>query len=151
MDLLLFFGPTGMSPLALLVILVIALLMFGKRLPEVARSLGKGIVEFKKGVKGIEEDVNQPLPPPSQPYYGQNQYPYGGQQQAPYSGQYGAPPQQPGYTPPPPAASDPSQAYAQQYGAPYAQPPAQPAQPAQAAQPAQQPASPVEPQQKPLD
>ncbi len=37
---------------------VIALLLFGKRLPEVARSLGKGIVEFKKGVRGIEDDVD---------------------------------------------------------------------------------------------
>ncbi len=36
----------------------IALLLFGKRLPEVARSLGKGIVEFKKGVRGIEDEVN---------------------------------------------------------------------------------------------
>lgn len=39
------------------VIGVIALLLFGKRLPEVARSLGKGIVEFKKGIKGIEDEV----------------------------------------------------------------------------------------------
>ena len=38
----------------------IALLLFGKRLPEVARSLGKGIVEFKKGVRGIEDEVNRP-------------------------------------------------------------------------------------------
>ena len=37
----------------------IALLLFGKRLPEVARSLGKGIVEFKKGVRGIEDEVQQ--------------------------------------------------------------------------------------------
>jgi sec-independent protein translocase protein TatA len=37
----------------------IALLLFGKRLPEVGRSLGKGIVEFKKGLAGIEEDVVQ--------------------------------------------------------------------------------------------
>jgi len=36
----------------------IALLVFGKRLPEVARNLGKGIVEFKKGVRGIEDDVS---------------------------------------------------------------------------------------------
>jgi len=36
----------------------IALLLFGKRLPEVGRSLGKGIVEFKKGLKGIEEDID---------------------------------------------------------------------------------------------
>ncbi|HHT9124678.1 MAG TPA: Sec-independent protein translocase subunit TatA/TatB [Candidatus Brocadiia bacterium] len=41
------------------VIGVIALLLFGKRLPEVMRSLGKGIVEFKKGVKGIEDDVTK--------------------------------------------------------------------------------------------
>jgi sec-independent protein translocase protein TatA len=37
----------------------IALLLFGKRLPEVGRNLGKGIVEFKKGLAGIEEDVTQ--------------------------------------------------------------------------------------------
>lgn len=42
-----------------IVIGVIGLLLFGKRLPEVGRSLGKGIVEFKKGLKGIEEDVSQ--------------------------------------------------------------------------------------------
>ena len=38
---------------------VIALLLFGKRLPEVARSLGKGIVEFKKGVRGIEDEMDE--------------------------------------------------------------------------------------------
>src|SRR6185437_12449373 len=47
-----------------IVIAAIGLLLFGKRLPEVGRSLGKGIVEFKKGLKGIEEEVeiasNQP-------------------------------------------------------------------------------------------
>ena len=37
----------------------LGLLIFGKRLPEVGRSLGKGIVEFKKGLKGIEEEVEQ--------------------------------------------------------------------------------------------
>src|SRR5262245_40787901 len=55
----------------LLIILVIALLLFGKRLPEVARSLGKGGVEFKKGLKGVEEDVDQtnyPQPPRQQTY-----------------------------------------------------------------------------------
>ena len=36
----------------------IGLLIFGKRLPEVGRSLGKGIVEFKRGLKGIEDDVD---------------------------------------------------------------------------------------------
>ncbi|MHC4277030.1 MAG: Sec-independent protein translocase subunit TatA/TatB [Planctomycetota bacterium] len=41
-----------------LVILIVALLIFGKRLPDVMRSLGKGVVEFKKGIKGIEDDVD---------------------------------------------------------------------------------------------
>ena len=59
----------GMHPLTILVILIIALLIFGKRLPEVARSLGKGVVEFKKGMTGIEDEIQRPvssLPPPSQ-------------------------------------------------------------------------------------
>lgn len=46
------------GPLEITVILVIALLLFGKRLPEVMRSMGKGIVEFKKGVRGIEDDID---------------------------------------------------------------------------------------------
>ncbi len=41
----------------LLVILVIALLLFGAgRLPEVARSLGKAIREFKKGLKDTDDE-----------------------------------------------------------------------------------------------
>jgi sec-independent protein translocase protein TatA len=35
-----------------LVIAVIGLMLFGKRLPEVGRSVGKAIVEFKNGLKG---------------------------------------------------------------------------------------------------
>ena len=40
-----------------IVILIVALLIFGKRLPEVMKSVGKGIVEFKKGVSGVEDEV----------------------------------------------------------------------------------------------
>ncbi|MBE7446878.1 MAG: twin-arginine translocase TatA/TatE family subunit [Planctomycetia bacterium] len=40
-----------------LIILIVALLIFGKRLPDVMKSLGRGIVEFKKGVKGVEDEV----------------------------------------------------------------------------------------------
>jgi len=40
-----------------IIILAFGLLLFGKRLPEVGRSLGKGIVEFKKGLKGVEDDI----------------------------------------------------------------------------------------------
>ncbi len=43
------------------IILVIALLLFGKRLPEVARSMGKSITEFKKGVRGAEDEINDSL------------------------------------------------------------------------------------------
>jgi sec-independent protein translocase protein TatA len=54
-----FFGIGAPSTGELLIVGIVALLLFGKRLPEVARSLGKGIVEFKKGVRGIEEEVDQ--------------------------------------------------------------------------------------------
>lgn len=47
----------------IIVISVIALLLFGRRLPEVGRSLGKGIVEFKKGLKGVEDEVTQASEP----------------------------------------------------------------------------------------
>ena len=36
----------------------IMLLLFGSRLPEVGKSLGRGIVEFKKGLKGVEDEVD---------------------------------------------------------------------------------------------
>ena len=44
-----------------IIILIVALLIFGKRLPEVMKSMGKGIVEFKKGVKGVEDDVEDAI------------------------------------------------------------------------------------------
>lgn len=49
------FGMPGWQEL--LILGVIGLLIFGKRLPEVGRSIGKGIVEFKKGLAGIDEEV----------------------------------------------------------------------------------------------
>lgn len=41
----------------ILIIGVIMLLLFGRRLPEVGRSLGQGIVEFKKGLKDVTDDI----------------------------------------------------------------------------------------------
>jgi len=41
-----------------IVILIIGLLIFGRRLPDVGRSLGRSIVEFKRGVKGIREEID---------------------------------------------------------------------------------------------
>ena len=48
-------GPLGIPEM--IVIGIVALLLFGKRLPEVARSLGKGVVEFKKGMNGIDDEA----------------------------------------------------------------------------------------------
>ena len=56
MDILFAFG-FAPGPMEMIIILLIAVLLFGKRLPEVGRSLGKGIIEFKKGVRGIEDEV----------------------------------------------------------------------------------------------
>ena len=42
-----------------IVLLVLGLLIFGRRLPEVGRSLGRGIVEFKKGIRGIEDEIEE--------------------------------------------------------------------------------------------
>jgi sec-independent protein translocase protein TatA len=46
----------GIGPPEMLIFGMIALLLFGKRLPEVARNLGKGLTEFKKGIRGVEDD-----------------------------------------------------------------------------------------------
>jgi sec-independent protein translocase protein TatA len=50
------------SPGEMAVLLVLGVLLFGRRLPEIGRSLGKTVVEFKKGVKGLEEEVNTDAP-----------------------------------------------------------------------------------------
>lgn len=45
------------GPMEVIVILVVVLLLFGaKRLPEIGRALGEGIREFKKSIKGLEDD-----------------------------------------------------------------------------------------------
>jgi sec-independent protein translocase protein TatA len=50
----------GAHPLELLIVLAVALLLFGKRLPDLMRSLGKSITEFKKGVNDTSTDDNPP-------------------------------------------------------------------------------------------
>ena len=47
----------GIGTNELLILGVIAVLLFGTRLPKVARSFGQSVTEFKKGMKEIQEDV----------------------------------------------------------------------------------------------
>jgi len=42
----------------IIILLVIGVLVFGKRLPEVGRNFGKSIVEFKKGIKGVGDEID---------------------------------------------------------------------------------------------
>ena len=58
--------PFGISLPELLILLVVLLLVFGaKRLPEMGRSLGKGMREFKDSVSGIDEPVSTTTPTPT--------------------------------------------------------------------------------------
>ena len=45
----------GVSPWQIMIILAVVVLLFGNRLPALARSLGQSLVEYKKGVKEIDD------------------------------------------------------------------------------------------------
>lgn len=52
----------GIGPAELVVVLVIALVIFGpKKIPEIANALGKSINEFKKGSREIEASVRKEI------------------------------------------------------------------------------------------
>jgi sec-independent protein translocase protein TatA len=50
----------GLGGQEILLLVVLGVLLFGRKLPEVGRSLGKTMTEFKKGMRGIEDEVNEP-------------------------------------------------------------------------------------------
>jgi sec-independent protein translocase protein TatA len=54
-----------LAPSHILIVAIIALLLFGDRLPEVMRSVGKGVAEFKKGLRGIESAMEAASTTPS--------------------------------------------------------------------------------------
>ncbi|HUV67470.1 MAG TPA: twin-arginine translocase TatA/TatE family subunit [Sedimentisphaerales bacterium] len=49
----------GISHWELLVVLVVALLIFGRRLPDIARSVGRSLTEFKKGINEAKETKDE--------------------------------------------------------------------------------------------
>jgi len=60
--------PFGIQPLHILIIVLVALLIFGpKRLPEIGRYIGRTITEFRQGTQDLtetlREEINKPLPP----------------------------------------------------------------------------------------
>ena len=54
---LLAFGPGIQEIVILAVVAFVVLVIFGNRLPNVMRNLGRGIVEFKKGARGVTEEL----------------------------------------------------------------------------------------------
>lgn len=67
------------SPFTMLLLGAIAVLLFGERLPEVARSFGKGLMELKKGMHGLQDELQNAVnsatsveePKRSVSYYGE--------------------------------------------------------------------------------
>lgn len=51
----------GIGTQELLIVCIVALLLFGNRLPSVMRSLGSGISEFKKGMNEIHNDLRRSM------------------------------------------------------------------------------------------
>lgn len=56
MNHLLFLGNLGTGEIVIIAI-VILLLFGGKKIPELMKGIGKGVKNFKDGVKGIEDDI----------------------------------------------------------------------------------------------
>jgi sec-independent protein translocase protein TatA len=64
--------PFGLQPLHLIIIVVVALLIFGpKRLPEIGRYIGKTLTEFRAGTqeltRNLHEEISQPVQPQTAP------------------------------------------------------------------------------------
>ena len=53
----------GLGGPEMLLLLVLGILLFGRKLPDIGRSVGKTVVEFRKGIKGLEDEVSEPSAP----------------------------------------------------------------------------------------
>lgn len=49
----------SLGPSEMIIVGILAVLLFGKRLPDVGRSLGKSLMEFKRGLQSIQDDMNR--------------------------------------------------------------------------------------------
>jgi sec-independent protein translocase protein TatA len=47
----------GLGFQEIILLLLLGVLLFGRKLPDIGRSLGKTVVEFKKGIGGMEEEI----------------------------------------------------------------------------------------------
>ena len=57
MSTFLFLGNLG-TPEIIIIAIIVLLLFGGKKIPELMKGIGKGVRNFKDGVKGIEDDIN---------------------------------------------------------------------------------------------
>ena len=57
----------GLGGQEILLLLVLGVLLFGRKLPDVGRYLGRSMIEFKKGMKGLEDDVESTGNVPTNP------------------------------------------------------------------------------------
>jgi sec-independent protein translocase protein TatA len=49
------------GPLEMVFILGVLVLLFGRKLPEIARNIGRSLTEFKKGVKDSQDEITKTL------------------------------------------------------------------------------------------
>jgi sec-independent protein translocase protein TatA len=51
----------GIGPTEMVIVGIVAVILFGSRLPSVARSLGKSLTEFKKGMRDFENEMHSSI------------------------------------------------------------------------------------------
>jgi sec-independent protein translocase protein TatA len=49
------------GPMEMVFILAVLVILFGRRLPEIARNIGKSLTEFKKGIKDSQDEFNKTI------------------------------------------------------------------------------------------
>jgi len=62
------FALLDLSPVTLLILGIIAVLLFGERLPEVAKKIGKGLADFQRGMREIEQELRNTIDSATESY-----------------------------------------------------------------------------------